>query len=112
MEARLPTFGPEVLAGVDEPVRRFLGHAIREGAPIGHPLRLAMEGRITAPAARRGGCSAGRGSSACVPCGGDVLAEARFGDLVLPSGLRVGWWFGTTRFRPFFEADIREAVPA
>jgi hypothetical protein len=46
VEARLPTSGPEVLAGVDEPVRRLLGYAIREGAPIGRPLRLAMEGRI------------------------------------------------------------------
>lgn len=234
MQARQPTFGPEVLAGADEPVRRFLGHAIREGAPIGRPLHLAMQGRIRVGAwlpftaqqtidgasfawrakigkgrfaplhvvdayARGTGSTEGRllgrtrlfgardadttrsaagrlalesvvfaphcvlpgpgvawhaqdddvvvaslrvppehpevrvwideqgavrsvgalrwgdaggGRHDYVPCGGEVLAEARFGDLVLPSRLQVGWWFGTARFRPFFEAEIGEAVPA
>jgi hypothetical protein len=45
-----------------------------------------------------------------VPFGGDVLAERRFGDFVLPSRLRVGWWHGTERFSPFFEADIITAA--
>ncbi len=46
-----------------------------------------------------------------LPFGGDVLAEKRFGDLVLPARLRVGWWHGTERFAPFFEAEIVSAVP-
>ena len=46
-----------------------------------------------------------------LPFGGDILAEKRFGDFVLPSRLRVGWWHGTERFSPFFEADILSAVP-
>ncbi len=46
-----------------------------------------------------------------VPFGGDVLAEKRFGDFVLPARLRVGWWHGTQRFSPFFEAEIMSAVP-
>ena len=46
-----------------------------------------------------------------IPFGGDILAEKRFGDFVLPARLRVGWWHGTKRFSPFFEAEIISAVP-
>jgi hypothetical protein len=46
-----------------------------------------------------------------IPFGGDILAEKRFGDFVLPARLRVGWWHGTGRFSPFFEAEIISAVP-
>jgi hypothetical protein len=46
-----------------------------------------------------------------IPFGGDILAEERFGDFVLPARLRVGWWHGTERFSPFFEAEISSAVP-
>jgi hypothetical protein len=227
-------FSPDLVAGLDEPVRRFLRHAIRDGAPIGRPVRLSMQGRIRVglwlpftaqqtidgasfawrarvgrgrlaplqvtdayacgtgstegrllgrkrvfgardadttrsaagrlalesvvfaphcvlpsagvawraeddhvivaslhvpperPEVRvliddRGGVrsvsalrwgDAGGGRHEYLPCGGDVLAEGRFGDLVLPSRLRVGWRVGTPRFRPFFEAGIQEAVPA
>jgi uncharacterized protein DUF6544 len=41
-----------------------------------------------------------------IPCGGEVQAERRFGDLVIPSRLTVGWWFGSSRWNPFFEAEI------
>jgi hypothetical protein len=41
-----------------------------------------------------------------IPCGCEVVAERRFGDLVVPSRVRVGWWFGTPRYAPFFEAEI------
>jgi hypothetical protein len=41
-----------------------------------------------------------------VPFGGTIHAERRFGDVVLPSAVTVGWWFGTPRFKPFFEATI------
>jgi hypothetical protein len=47
-----------------------------------------------------------------IPMGGEVLDEARFGDLVLPSHVRVGWWFGTPRWEPFFEARITAAYPS
>jgi hypothetical protein len=33
-------------------------------------------------------------------------AERRFGDLVVPSELTVGWWYGTARYSPFFQATI------
>ena len=41
-----------------------------------------------------------------IPFGGQIHAERRFGDLLLPSTLRVGWWFGTPRYAPFFDAEI------
>jgi hypothetical protein len=46
-----------------------------------------------------------------IPCGGEVEAEQRFGDLVIASRLTVGWWFDTPRWAPFFKADILPAEP-
>jgi hypothetical protein len=41
---------------------------------------------------------------------GAIAHEAhRFGDLVLPSSFSAGWWFGTTRFAPFFRAAVTGA---
>jgi hypothetical protein len=37
-----------------------------------------------------------------------VHAERRFDDLLIPSSLSVGWWFGTPRQAPFFKARIRD----
>lgn len=39
-------FTLDMLAGVDEPVRRFFAHAISEGAPVARRVCLAMHGRI------------------------------------------------------------------
>jgi Family of unknown function (DUF6544) len=39
-------FAPELLSGLDEPVRRYFAHAIRPGAPLPDRFRLAMTGRI------------------------------------------------------------------
>jgi hypothetical protein len=55
--------------------------------------------------------NAGERAFGYIPFGGDVLAERRFGDFVLPARLRVGWWHRTERFSPFFEAEIISAVP-
>ena len=46
-----------------------------------------------------------------IPCGADVHAERRFGAMVLPSRVTVGWWYGTPRFEPFFEAELLRAQP-
>jgi hypothetical protein len=46
-----------------------------------------------------------------IPCGGEVEAERRFGDLVIASRVTVGWWFGTPRWAPFFTAHILSADP-
>jgi hypothetical protein len=55
--------------------------------------------------------NAGEKTFGYIPFGGDILAEKRFGDFVLPARLRVGWWHGTERFSPFFEAEIISAIP-
>jgi hypothetical protein len=41
-------FDPALLAGEDEPVRRFFAHALAPGAPVGDGVRLTMRGRIRA----------------------------------------------------------------
>jgi hypothetical protein len=40
------TFDASTLEGLDEPVRRYLSHAIAEGEPAGRPVHLQMEGKI------------------------------------------------------------------
>jgi hypothetical protein len=50
------------------------------------------------------------GRQGYIPCGAEVKAERRFGDLVIPSELVVGWWYGTPRWDPFFEATIEGAA--
>ena len=39
-------FEPALLAGLDEPVRRYFNHAIRDGAALPTAMRLTMAGRI------------------------------------------------------------------
>ena len=39
-------FSSDMLAGLDEPVRRYFGHAIRDGAALPNGVRMAMSGRI------------------------------------------------------------------
>jgi hypothetical protein len=41
-----------------------------------------------------------------IPFGGEIHEERRFGLFTLPSRVTVGWWFGTPRHQPFFEAAI------
>jgi hypothetical protein len=36
-----------------------------------------------------------------IPFGGDVAAEGRFGDAIIPTALEGGWWYGTPRYSPF-----------
>jgi hypothetical protein len=38
-----------------------------------------------------------------------MLADDRFGGWRIPSRLRVGWWYGTSRYKPFFEATVTSA---
>jgi hypothetical protein len=49
-----------------------------------------------------------RGGAGYVPCGCEVHAERRFGGLVVPSAVTVGWDFGTAAYRPFFSAQIQD----
>ncbi len=68
-------------------------------------IEIDAEGSIRSVSALRW-----RGERGYVPCGCRVLAERRFGDYVVPSRLAVGWWFGTPRYAPFFEAEILSAA--
>ncbi len=75
-------------------------------------VRLCIDdqGAIRTVSARRWG-NAGENTFQYIPFGGDVHAERRFGDLVLPSTLSVGWWFDTPRYAPFFRAEINAVTP-
>jgi hypothetical protein len=71
-------------------------------------VRIDEHGAIRTVSALRWG-NAGEKTFQYIPCGGEIHAERRFGDLVLPSSISVGWWFDTPRYAPFFKAQI-EAV--
>jgi hypothetical protein len=73
-------------------------------------LRIDGNGALRSASALRWG-KLGRSAVGYVPCGCEVWAERRFGDLVVPSRVTVGWWFGTPRYKPFFEAEITELAP-
>jgi hypothetical protein len=73
-------------------------------------LTIGDDGAVRSVTLQRWG-NAGQKAFGYIPFGGDVHAEKRFGDLVLPARLRVGWWHGTERFSPFFDAEIISAVP-
>jgi hypothetical protein len=73
-------------------------------------LRIDEHGAIRTVTAERWG-NAGEKSFRYIPFGGDIHAECRFGDLVLPSTLSVGWWFETPRYAPFFRAQITAVTP-
>jgi hypothetical protein len=64
---------------------------------------------VTVCAARWG--DAGEKSFRYIPFGGEIHTERRFGDLVTPATLSVGWQFGTPRYAPFFKAQIDDISP-
>jgi uncharacterized protein DUF6544 len=70
-------------------------------------LRIAPDGGVREVSALRWG-NADRTAFAYIPCGCTVRAERRFGGLVVPSELEVGWWFGTPDHAPFFTARVEE----
>jgi hypothetical protein len=47
-----------------------------------------------------------------IPFGAAIHEEQRFGHFTLPSRVTIGWWFGTPRYQPFFEATILSAERA
>ena len=51
------------------------------------------------------------GRDGYVRCGGDVLAERCFHGVTIPSRISIGWWYGTPRYEPFFEATVTAAEP-
>lgn len=80
------------------------------------PERPEVRIRIAADGAMRSSCvmrwdSGDHGRRGYIPCGGDAHAERRFGDIVIPSRLTAGWWYGTPRYEPFFDVEIHAAEP-
>jgi hypothetical protein len=73
-------------------------------------LLIDEHGAIRTVSALRWG-NAGEKTFQYILFGGDVHAERRFGDLVLPSALSVGWWFDTPRYAPFFRVEITAVRP-
>jgi hypothetical protein len=73
-------------------------------------LQIDDHGAIRAVSAARWG-DVGEKTFQYIPFGGEIHAERRFGDLVLPSIISVGWWFGSPRYRPFFQAQIHAVTP-
>lgn len=91
--------GEEIVAGFDVPPER---PELR--------LRIDAHGALRSASALRWG-DAGQESFGYIPCGCHVLGERRFGAVVVPSEIEVGWWFGTPRWAPFFRASIRSLEP-
>jgi hypothetical protein len=69
-------------------------------------LRIDGDGAVRSASALRW-ANAGQDAFGYIPCGCEVRAERRFGDLVVPSAVTVAWWFGTPRHAPFFTTEIR-----
>ena len=71
--------------------------------------RIDGQGRLKTVRALRWG-NPGREAFDYIACGCEVHAERRFGGLVIPSRLSVGWWFDTPRSTPFFRARVDSVV--
>ena len=78
-----------------------------------HPevaIRIGTTGNVRSVSLRRWG-NVGQKHFSYIPFGAEMHAERRFGDMILPSEVSVGWWWGTPRYQPFFEATIFDVEP-
>ena len=80
------------------------------------PERPEVRIGIDADGAMRSSCvmrwdNGDHGLHGYIPCGADARAEQSFGDVTIPSSITAGWWYGTPRYEPFFEARIHDAQP-
>lgn len=73
-------------------------------------LRIDAAGAVRSVSVMRWG-KVGRKDFGYIPFGGDVHAEHRYGSLILPSEITVGWGYGTPLYEPSFEATIVAATP-
>jgi hypothetical protein len=73
-------------------------------------LQIDSRGSPRAFSAQRWG-DTGKHSHGYLIFGGNVQAERRFGDVVIPSRLSVGWRYGSAEYKPFFHARIRAQEP-
>jgi hypothetical protein len=73
-------------------------------------MRIDSNGVLRTVSAKRWG-DIGKHGHGYLTFGGDMGPEQRFGDLVIPSHLTVGWRYGTTAYEPFFRAQVRALQP-
>jgi hypothetical protein len=73
-------------------------------------MQIDPDGALRSVSARRWG-DTGKHSHGYLTFGGDMHAEQRFGGLVIPSRLTVGWRYGTAGYKPFFQAHIHALQP-
>jgi hypothetical protein len=73
-------------------------------------LRIDAPGALRSVETQRWG-NVGQDAFGYIPFGADIHAERRFANALVPSELTVGWWYGTERYQPFFEAVIQDARP-
>ncbi len=78
-----------------------------EVAPERPEVRLGIDdhGGLRSISTMRWG-NVGQAEFGYIPFGGAIHAERRFDGYVVPSRITVGWWYGTPRFAPFFEATV------
>jgi hypothetical protein len=81
------------------------GGAIPASGELRGRARIDERGALVTVSASRWG-NAGEQTFRYIPCGFEVHADRRFGDLVVPSSLTVGRWFDTPRYAPLFKAHI------
>jgi hypothetical protein len=73
-------------------------------------LQIDLHGSLRTFSAQRWGPT-GRHSHGYLTFGGDIHAERRFGDIVVPSQVTAGWRYGSPAYKPFFKAQIRASRP-
>lgn len=71
-------------------------------------IRIDQTGAVRETSALRWGKPPGADRYDYLPCGAHVHAERRFEDLLVPTRVSAGWFFGTARYTPFFIATVRE----
>jgi hypothetical protein len=73
-------------------------------------MQIDPHGALCSVGAKRWG-ETGKHAYGYLTFGGDMHAEQRFGDLVTPSYFTVGWRYGSTDYKPYFQAHIRALRP-
>lgn len=74
-------------------------------------LEIDGEGAVRSATIPRWG-DVGREDFGYIPFGAEIHSERRFGKLIVPDRVTVGWWFNTPNYRPFFKATVQDVTPA
>ena len=73
-------------------------------------IRIDESGAVRSVSAPRWGRQ-GTARFQYIPFGGELAGERRFGPYLLPELVSVGWWWGTPRYAPFFQAELLDITP-